>query len=282
MHPNPPHSARRRATPVTLLIGIKCKDAVVLASDSQITYGTSKRNDGAKMEIIGFGLHPVIVAQSGDVIMSNRFVDILRSMVIKYGNEPKDAAFVAEKASLAMRELRREQREVHFNCSSEELTEIFRKSGADCAILLGFFINKTPHLVSVNLGMATAQIVRYDYEAEGCGAALGLYLLEEIFSRNISQRAAALLAVYIVEMVKRHDAMCGGQTKVLILKDEEKPKQKDDPWPVTSELPSEYINKCAALLMQADEQMKPARIKKFEEQISAEGFKTIESLYIPF
>ncbi len=263
----------KRKTPVTLIVGIKCKDAVVLASDSQITYGTNKRTDGAKMEVIDFDGIPVMAAQSGSILFSNRFVDILSGLAAKATVSSADDICIL--ASQAMRTLRNEQREVHFGCTSEELSEIFRKDGTGVGVMLGFFINNSAHLVSINLHHATAQKCRSFYDADGCGSPLGLYLLGEYASPGIPHSVAAILAIYVVELVKKHDAMCGGDTRVAVLRDHE------TGMPSSGEYPKQYVEKCAALLLKADEDAKPVRLKTFQERILSDDFKVMETIYFP-
>jgi len=53
-------------TTVTLIIGIICRDGIVVASDSQTTYGGRKRNDTEKIDRVKFKNAEALIAQAGD------------------------------------------------------------------------------------------------------------------------------------------------------------------------------------------------------------------------
>lgn len=272
MHPKPHNSVRRRSKPVTLIIGIKCKDAVILASDSQISNGTSRRTDSAKMETVTFGGHPLIVAQSGDLVLSNRYVDIFSRLAegasVVTGDE------IGACAQKAMLNLRMEIREQHFGISSQELDDALLKSGSQVAIMIGFFYNKTPHLITISLSQPIYRRSRFHYEAEGCGDTLGNYLLAEHTVPNMEKELAATLAVYVVETVKRFDHYCGGPTRIGILREEE------DGTALHGTYHQADIDRCAARLLAADNETKPMRLKKFHEQAVEDGFKPNENFYL--
>jgi 20S proteasome alpha/beta subunit len=169
---------QKRKTPVTLIIGIKCKDAVVLASDSQITYGNAKRTDGVKMTTVYLDPYrPVLLAEAGDISVSSRYAGIFGALAA--GKKTETVEGLRSIAQEAMYLLRTEIRSSHFQCTTEELDEIFRKQGVECAIMLGFYLQGKPHIVTVDLRAPLAVISKFYYEAIGCGAPLGQYLLSE-------------------------------------------------------------------------------------------------------
>ena len=67
---------KKRKKPVTLIVGIICKDGIVMASESQTTFGESKRCDAEKIRIVEFKTkEAILVAQSGAEDISNRLID---------------------------------------------------------------------------------------------------------------------------------------------------------------------------------------------------------------
>lgn len=256
---------------MTLLVGIKSTDGVVLASDSQVTTGTGKRTDSTKMENVEFSNFPVLVAQAGSVLLTNRFVDIFRQLADKVAAKTPDE--VGRVAQTAMRMLRTELRELHFDCSSEELSGILLKSGDQAAVMMGFFMDEKPHLITINLDYATYQKSRFDFETEGCGAPLGQYILTEYSSPTMDVYAATMAAIYTVEMVKKHDAYCGGPTRVGVLKDFEG-------MPSIVSYDSSKIAACAAYLAKADLSAKPERLKVFQDKINGPKLREIGLVYM--
>lgn len=261
----------KRPNPVTLIIGIKCKDAIVLASDSQMTTGNSKRTDGSKLERVDFKDFPAMVAQSGDQVLSNRFIDILTGLAVSAPiKTPEDVGLVIQ---AAMRNLRTELHELHFGCSSEELSEIFRKEGTSVGVMVGFFLDKTPQLISISLASPTYRKSRYYFEADGCGATLGEYLLAEHSTPEMDKQLAATVAVYVVELVKRYDAYCGGPTNVGVLQD------YFDVGPSIGIYHQAAINRCAERVLEISEAGKPERLKMFQEQAKARGFAPAHTVF---
>jgi 20S proteasome alpha/beta subunit len=260
---------------VTIIVGIKCKDAIVLASDSQMTYGTNKQMDGTKIETISFGQLPVLVAQSGDLRMSGRSVDVLRGLA--RNSEPKTVEEVGMIAQDAMRAFRNELRLVRFNCSSEELDESLRKQGIECEIMLGFFVGGKAHLLTVNLAQAVYMKSISHYEAIGCGGSLGQFLLDENTTPAMDMRSASLVAIYVVEIVKRHDAYCGGPTKVGIVT-----KDMAEHGITSVSFPQENVEQSAALLLAAEASTKTERMSKLYNEVLIKGLGPIELIDFDF
>lgn len=271
--PNPLFTFRRWSKPMTLLIGIKCKDAVVMASDSQLTSYSSKRTDSPKLETVSFSDFPVMVAQSGDLVLSNRFVDILSKMAEGRSVESPDE--IGGLAQLAMRTLRSEQRELHFGVSSEELDEIYRKRGTQVGIMLGFFLKNAPHLITINLSEATYRKSRFHFEAEGCGASLAEYLLAEYTTAEMDVRTASIVALYVVEVVKRYDAMCGGPTKISVL-------EESDGLHSVGTYDQESVNTCACLIMSLEDEFKTDRIGWLTMRLKDDELVLKKNLFLEF
>src|SRR6266487_609176 len=61
------------------IVGIICQDGIVLASESQITMGGLRLPHGDKISVINFPQgKKALVAESGDVSLSNHVVDLMK------------------------------------------------------------------------------------------------------------------------------------------------------------------------------------------------------------
>ncbi len=183
---------------------------------------------------------------------------------------PDDIARVAQSS---MRKLKQEMREERFGVSAESLDDYLLKEGLQVGIMLGFFFGDTPHLYRLNLAYATAQKSRFYYEADGCGAILGEYLLGELSTPRMDMKIASAVALYVVEQVKKYDSACGGPTKIGVL--------RNDPGglPVVGTYAQEGVNRCAAALLSEDAQSRPDKLKELHARIIADDFKLCETLY---
>lgn len=63
---------------MTILIGILFSDGVVVASDSQASYGFSSKKECEKISIVNFGKDQMIVAQSGVGVWGKRIVELMQ------------------------------------------------------------------------------------------------------------------------------------------------------------------------------------------------------------
>jgi 20S proteasome alpha/beta subunit len=200
---------------VTIIVGIVCADAIVLASDSQTTSGTAKRTDTEKITSVNFANLEILVAQAGYAPFSGQAVEIFTALA--KDKEATDYRTVAETAELAMRKLKDRIRFQQGDCTMEELREFVWQHELGCELMIACHFEGKPYLFTIDMVVGVANKVNSRYEAIGCGANLGAYLLSELCEADMHFDQAAVLAVYVVEIVKNHDAYCGGQTKLGII-----------------------------------------------------------------
>lgn len=207
-----PKPYRERKTPVTIIVGIICSDGIVLASDSQMTRDNSKRCDAEKMSVVEFANLNVLVAQAGNATLSNRAVEILQGLA--KNEDITDYRSAADAAQRAMQRLKEEMRIQQGNCSPEELREFILRNELNCKLMLAHYFSGKSCVYIVDLFLGIANRINSHYAAIGCGANLGEYLLSELCEPGANTRFASVVATYVVELVKKHDAFCGGSTKL--------------------------------------------------------------------
>jgi len=76
-----------------------------------------------------------------------------------------------------------------------------------------------------------------------------------------------------VEIVKRHDAFCGGPTKVAII-----PKEGEMGGPIVVDFPQKEIDRAATLILEADTDTKAERVKLIRERILNKGLGAVECI----
>ena len=267
-----PYLKKPRPAPVTIIVGIICKDAIVLASDSQITTGNSKQTDASKIEIVQFQNMPVMVAQSGLVAFSGRLLEIFEKMAEhKAIGHHRD---VGEVAQSAVRQLRQEIRGQRGDCSMDEVDEWLRRNGLECELVMGFFFREKPYLYSINLALGVASQFKSYYGTSGCGGNLGQFMLAEHSKPEMDRDFATTIAIYTVDTVKDHDAFCGGPTRVGVM-------QLRHQWWLgaavgsknvdISILPQDDVDEFSTLIKNADLEAREGRNQKmyaiFEEKV---------------
>jgi 20S proteasome alpha/beta subunit len=202
---------------VTIIVGIKCSAAIVLASDSQTTYGDdSKRCDAEKIRVVPFkGDDKALVAQSGTVETSSRVIDVMTRLACTRDLESEET--VIKTAQEAIWEVRGELRRQHFDCSAEEFRDIIFSEGLDCSLMVAHFFKHVPFIHVFNLQGGTTNTSKTDYESVGCGSALANYLLGELAAKDMDYNFGKALAVYVVDKTIQNVAHCDKPIRLAVL-----------------------------------------------------------------
>jgi 20S proteasome alpha/beta subunit len=222
-----------RRKPVTLIVGILCKDGIVVAADSQTSWDTGKRYDANKMTDMKYSFGRALIAQSGAVITSQAIIEELKKLSNK--SEAFEFPSLAGLAAQSVRKVRDKLRFQHFDCSAEELQSIIREEGLDCALMIADHSGKEPRIDTVNLLVGIPSRSQSYFETIGSGSDLATMLLTDLCTPNMEMRLAAIIAVHVVELVKRHDPYCGGPTRLGMLRKPE-PRVFEPPAEVPAEM----------------------------------------------
>jgi 20S proteasome alpha/beta subunit len=215
-------SKERRVNPMTVLVGIVCKDGIVIAADSQESDAEAgmKRLDVKKIyDTSSFGFIDItlILAGTGTSAYIARSVEVIR----EHGYQP---IFVTPR-NVA-------------DAVENSVREMYDRYGQnlDLTLLLAVHCKNTPTdepppLGPIPLGLynvyvpGVAEIVN-DYTALGSGGPFARYLLsrfhegEDNSTATMSVEESVREAVYVIEEVKKVQLHCGGETHVAyILKD---------------------------------------------------------------
>jgi hypothetical protein len=201
--------------PVTLIVGIICKDGIVVASDSQTTWETGKSWDRTKMTVLEYPYGRALLAQSGAAITSSNVAEQMQKLA--ENRELFDAQEMRGIAALAVKKVREQLRFQNFDCSSEELQSVIERNDLDSALMIAHYEGDKPRLDTIRFKLGVANRAQSFFEAIGTGADLATYLLTDLCTVEMDYRTASVHAVYVIEIVKRHDPYCGGPTKLGVL-----------------------------------------------------------------
>jgi 20S proteasome alpha/beta subunit len=209
----------KQRPPVTIIIGIISKNAIVVASDSQTTYsssfGAAQRLDTAKITPIEFSNAFALVAQSGDATLSGRAVEILADMA--KGKSVSDYRTVADIAQKAVRQVKEELREQNLGCSMEDLHEYISKESLHFELMIAHYHDEKPYIFTIDFAVGIASKKPHNYTAIGCGSGIASYILSWFDITSMEWLHAGLAAIYTIEEVKKVDPYCGGKPKMAFL-----------------------------------------------------------------
>jgi 20S proteasome alpha/beta subunit len=269
-----PFRKRKRKAIVTIITGIICNDGIVLASDSQTTFGTQKQCDTNKINPVQFVNGWALVAESGDAELSQKAVATFQEFAsVLNPTSEKEIIFKAEQA---VKSVRQQQIALYQgqNFSLEEWQQEFRDN-RPFELMIAFYFNKTPHLYTLSLSTGIAHKINLHYAAIGCGSNLGGYLLAELSTPEMPSYLATPISVYIVESVKKHDAFCGGATKIAQLPNPAWWLGQGNYIPQPHVFSPVDVAKLVKLVSKMDSKTKTQRIKILQDSFSKEAEKLL-------
>lgn len=220
---------------MTLIIGIVCKDGIVIAGDSQTTWQTGKSWEANKLEKLECANGFALAAESGATITSSSILEELKNQAIS--EEKTEKHSLPELAQMAVRKTRDKLRFQNFECSSEELEHFIDRNDLQSVLMFAHYEGDTPRIDTISLKMGISQRAKTKFEVVGSGSDLAHYLLSNLLHAKqkldlmhaiktqrpasefqIDIEEAVQIAVYVIEVVKRHDPYCGGPTKLGIIR----------------------------------------------------------------
>ena len=203
---------------VTLIVGIICKDGIVLAADSQITAGTL-RTETNKISVIEFLNGKILVAESGDMPLSNRAVHNLRDSAKDCTIEDEET--VPMLLQSAMCEARNSQISLYPSGTyTPEHWKAFFLGDSAAELVVGYYhFDKTPYLFSIDLAECIPRKPsRCHFVTSGIGSDLGQHLLIEYSKAEMDLRLGAVVAIHTVETVIKRNPYCNKPTRLGILR----------------------------------------------------------------
>ena len=164
---------------MTLIVGIVCKDGIVIAGDSQTSWESAKSWDANKITALKFPKGDAIVAEAGATITSG---SILEEFQKSLRNEKLTEQYsLPELAKIAVRKVRDALRFQNFECSSEELQAAIERHGLDSTLMFAHYEGGVPQLNTINLTIGITQRSKQLFEVVGSGREVeGCILVEKV------------------------------------------------------------------------------------------------------
>lgn len=190
-------------------IGLICKDAIIVASDSQTTRGAVKDLHAQKISIVDFADGRIVIAQAGVADLSE---GTIRTISQKAACKTLTPVMVKDIVVESIREVRRHFWDLdHLERLSDEQVRAYYDQ-KDFTLLIGFYHERKPHLFTVDLSWCYPVEVRRHHTTIGIGAYLADYLISEYLPNKVEFSDGYPLAIYAVEKVIDNVDGCGHPT----------------------------------------------------------------------
>ena len=204
---------------MTIGIGMICKESIVLASDSQASYGgpsTHKRTDTQKIVEANFSGTKACISMAGGIQFFNALAEKIE--LLAPTTEINSRRSVADVVQGAVRALKSELmgQAVGPQQSGERWDAIFRDSGCELMIAY-YFEERMPCLYEVDFSLGLVVPVKTQFHVVGCAFELADFILADAPIGQMSTVQAMAVAAYVVEMAKNHDQKCGGRTQMALV-----------------------------------------------------------------
>jgi 20S proteasome alpha/beta subunit len=239
---------------MSILIGIICPEAIVLAADSHITEASQGTfNSVNKISMVEFWPNDqVLVAQAGLWPLTNRIVEKMREKA--KGVRITSASTVTQIAEDSIRESKFSLDEEQIKCVNENPS----------ALMLAFYIERKPYLYTVNVyGHGITSCPAEHYATAGIGEYLANYLLQEYAAPKSHSDLAIAISIFVIKKVKENTKYCGGNTTIRRLVSMHSFIDLDKQCIGQSEqIGSEFVNLAEARLVKLDEKNKKSRVKQ--------------------
>ena len=200
---------------MTIIIGIICKDGILIGSDSRTTYPPSTIRDTAKkVRFVEMQNQTyVMVAHSGDDDLGTRVADRIETLAKPaILTDWQTVSEIGDKAiSDEIYKLKIPFEGPTFKM--EEFQNILR--GFDSTFMIAHFFDDIPYIFTADFYPGRFSRRNQNSYSIGCGSPIANFLLDGFDFSNLEIGRAAPVLVYVIEEVKRFDPRCGGPTKIL-------------------------------------------------------------------
>jgi 20S proteasome alpha/beta subunit len=196
-------STERKAR-MTILAGIICSDAIIVAADSlMIDAATGAKSYVDKISIADFSGDHVLIAQAGLGAVTNRAIEKIQEKA--HATPITSAKFVYQIVEDSIRETKVGM--------DEDQKSYIKQWGA--SLIVAFYENGNPHLSTFDfVGTGIANAAESHYATAGFGSTLANYLLAEYSGPKSLIGIGLATAVFIIKKVKDNNGYCGGDTNI--------------------------------------------------------------------
>ena len=190
---------------MTLIVALKYKNGVVLASDSRVMYGPIKRDQARKLEPLTENIGAAAAGLLGAID------DVLKA--VKAFCNSRTVAFDDVVSCLS---------DVNYDWYKRNVEKLAEEEQQGTPV----FIAVSPERIRRIFGRGYSEEA-YDYACEGSGRAYAEYILANLYERSLQEEEAKELAVHTILETSKMDPSVGEDILMLVFPKEDKCKSID-------------------------------------------------------
>jgi 20S proteasome alpha/beta subunit len=192
---------------VTIVIGIKCKQAIVMACDSRTTEESGfVKDDAEKMRIVKFAKGKVLLAYSGSVAYGSRAFRLFEEMAAQESIE-NDYTVTQTLQRAVVKTL--EEMFLPFKKSQFSQAEVDQKvRGYRFDLIAAFYHDKKPFVFTIKSTEPVAIELRSN-GAIGCGSEVAEFVMKWFPFPDLDVLYSSIAATYVIQRVIETNGFCG-------------------------------------------------------------------------
>jgi 20S proteasome alpha/beta subunit len=202
--------------PVTLIVGIICKDAIVLAADGQTTKGDAKYLGANKINSVSFKNGAALVAESGSADLSNRAIELFKKKAESITIESESD--VTKAAIESMREVLRDITAVlRVDSPDFERQDFLSQEVNYYELMLAFYFGNRAYLYLIKSSWCIPIPCNYHFATSGIASDLATYVLKEHTSPGMDKDLASVIAIKTAKDAIDNVEGCGLPVRVAMI-----------------------------------------------------------------
>jgi 20S proteasome alpha/beta subunit len=208
---------------MSVIVALRCKDALVIASDSRMTDEAQFRDDTEKVFVLHAKTHSLIAAAAGHADESSVILSQFSKRILGKKMTADDDA--ARQLQEAIFEYKRRVARVKYGCTLKTVDNKFLIEGIKSDFVLAYFFKGSPFIFSTSLQSVVPIARKVSYWSLGIGETVANYLLRQVDVANMGSQQAMFTAIAVIKEVKECVPGCGGETQLAVVSRGNTPKK---------------------------------------------------------
>jgi 20S proteasome alpha/beta subunit len=266
-----PRCPKLNKKPVTLIVGIICKDGIVIAADSQTTKGQSKLLGANKINVIEFANGKAAVAESGS-ILSNVVIEALQNKA--RGTEIVDELTIAKTAESAVREVIAGITQ-HLNPESlggVDRQKLLMVDDNYFELMIAYYFGNKPRIYIIRSAWVVPFSSALYFATSGIAGDFANYILKEHTVPEMDKNLASVIAIKTVKDAIDYVEGCGLPIRLALV---HKP-YRQRPFKVVAKKGNEHLAVSIGEKVYGEVEVVPSSIQIYEPE-KIEGITEIIS-----
>lgn len=204
---------------MTVIVGIVCKDGIIIASDSQVEFERAapvKRVNANKIYKL-LEDRNIAIAGAGTLTFIHKAINLIRESIIEEEKKSGRKLSFREIIDLAESAMAHIYRVYNIKRLEYIYGQLLPEFIHPFPLMIGGSEKNNKYLFILHEDGISEDIE--DYATLGSGAAYAEYLLSKFYYKGITTEAGKVIAMYVIKEIEKIDPNVGGPINIVVIKD---------------------------------------------------------------